>query len=68
MPTPLVLFGSILFGAFGMASFVHGKRNSHLLSIVLGIALMSFPYFVSDTLPMFLVGIGLTIAAWRFRE
>lgn len=68
MPTPTALFGAILFGAIGMAAFVHGKRQTLVIPMILGIALMVFPYFVSDALPEFLVGIALTAAAWKFRE
>lgn len=58
----------ILFGAFGMASFVHGKRTTRVIPIILGVALMGFPYLVSDDLPLYLVGIALTVAAWHFRD
>ena len=68
MPTPTALFGAILFGAIGMAAFVHGKRQTLVVPMVLGVALMVFPYVVSDALPEFLVGIALSVAAWKFRD
>lgn len=68
MPAPEVLFAWILFGAIGTAAFVHGKRQGLWIPMVLGIALMGFPYVVTETLPVFLVGTGLTVAAYMFRE
>lgn len=68
MPAPEALFGSILFGALGLAAFVHGKRQGLWIPMALGVALMGFPYLVSDTLPLFLVGAALTAAAYIFRE
>jgi len=68
MPSPTALFGAILFGAIGLAAFVHGKRQSLAAPMILGVALMVFPYFVSEALPEFLVGIALTAAAWKFRD
>ena len=67
MPSPEALFGAIVFGAIGMASFVNGKRKSLLFPMLLGVALMGFPYLLPDALPLFLVGSALTAAAWIFR-
>ena len=67
MPTPEALFGAIVFGAIGMGFFVYGKRQSLVKPMVLGIALMGFPYLVSDTVPLFIVGTALTLAAYIFR-
>ena len=67
MPTPEALFWAIVFGAIGMASFVNGKRQSSWVPMALGIALMGFPYLVSETIPLFLIGTVLTVAAYRFR-
>ena len=50
-----------------MGFFVYGKRQSLVKPMVLGIALMGFPYLVSDTVPLFIVGTALTLAAYIFR-
>jgi len=68
MPSPEALFGAIVFGAIGMASFINGKRQSLWVPMALGIALIGFPYLVTDTVPLFLVGSLLTAAAYFFRE
>ncbi len=67
MPSPESLFGSILFGAIGLAFFLRGKREGLWIPIVLGIALMGFPYFISETVPLFLAGAVLTAVAYIFR-
>lgn len=68
MPTPGSLFGSILFGAIGMAAFVQGKRVGSIKTILIAILLMAFPYFVSEAWLVFLLGAGLTAALFVFRD
>ena len=54
------LIGGLLFGSIGFVAFVYGKRM-HLWKIMLGgLALMIFPYFIADTLLMYLVGTTAT--------
>jgi hypothetical protein len=54
------LIGNFLFGAIGFVAFVYGKRM-HLWKIMFGgLALMIFPYFVADTLLMYLIGTTAT--------
>lgn len=68
MPDPGSLFWAILFGAIGLAAFLHGKRNSRPLPILVGLALMAFPYFVSDGLTTFLIGVALCALLYFVRE
>jgi hypothetical protein len=42
------LLWGVIFGAIGMGFFVYGKRQSAPIPLVCGIALMVFPYFVSN--------------------
>jgi hypothetical protein len=54
------LIGNFLFGAIGFVAFVYGKRL-HVWKLMLGgLALMIFPYFVADTLLMYLIGTTAT--------
>jgi len=54
------LIGNLLFGAIGFVAFVYGKRM-HLWKLMLGgLALMIFPYFIADTLLMYLIGTTAT--------
>ena len=54
------LIGNFLFGAIGFVAFVYVKRM-HVWKLMLGgLALMIFPYFVADTLLMYLIGTTAT--------
>ena len=61
------LVWGMLFGAIGMGYFIYGKRQSALLPLVCGVGLMVFPYFVSGTLWMLLIGALLMAVPWDWR-
>ena len=65
---PAFLFGSILFGAVGLAAFVYGKKLALWKPMVLGIALMAYPYFVSRTWVMYGVGVALSVLIFVLRD
>jgi hypothetical protein len=68
MPTPGSIFGAIVFGAIGMGAFVHGKRTRLAKPMIIGVALMVYPYFVSDGTLVFLIGGVLCYLLYLFRE
>lgn len=53
------LLWGMLFGTVGMSFFVYGRRQSAMVPLISGVALMGFPYFVSDTVTLVAVGILL---------
>lgn len=53
------LVWGMLFGAIGVGYFIYGKRQSALVPLVCGIALMVFPYFLSNAWALVLVGVVL---------
>jgi len=57
-------FFILFFSATGMAFFVYGKKQAAFVPLLIGLALMIYPYFVSSTLP--LVGIGSVLVAIPF--
>jgi hypothetical protein len=57
-----------MFGVIGLAAFLYGKKSALIVPMVLGMILMVFPYFVSDTWLLYAVGFALTGASWYFRE
>jgi hypothetical protein len=59
---------NILFGIIGWYAFIHGKREKSWRPMVIGIVLMVYPYFVSNTLLTFAIGIALTAALYFWRE
>ncbi|MCW5650237.1 MAG: hypothetical protein KIS62_10860 [Ramlibacter sp.] len=54
------LVWGVLFGAIGMGYFVYGKRQGAMVPLLCGVALMVFPYFISNNLTMVLVGGALS--------
>lgn len=61
------LFLGILFGSIGFAFCVYGKRQSALVPLLCGVALMVFPYFVASTALLVVVGAGLVAIPWFVR-
>ncbi len=64
MPDAETLFFGLVFGAVGIAAFRHGKREGNAMCLLLGVALMAFPYFVDGVALTVLVGAGLTAGVW----
>jgi hypothetical protein len=51
----------LLFGSIGLGFFIYGKKQRAVVPLVCGLALMLFPYFVSNV--MLLLGIGVLLIA-----
>jgi hypothetical protein len=66
MNTSSLLWG-LLFGSVGLGFFIYGKRQSAIVPLVCGMALMTFPYFISNTLLLVLIGIALMALPYFFR-
>ncbi len=61
MPDPLNLFASILFGIIGLAYCKYGRERSFFF-IFFGLLLMVYTFFVTDTMSVIYVGLGLAVA------
>lgn len=61
MPTPAALLWGMLFGAIGVGYFIYGRRQSMIMPLVCGVALMVYPWFVSSAL--LIVAIGIVLGA-----
>ena len=59
------LAASFVFGVFGIYVFRFGKKHSHAASIILGLALMIYPYFIENVYLMWGLGAILTIFAYK---
>ena len=55
------LLWAVLFGSIGLGFFVYGKKQRAIVPLVCGLALLIFPYFVSNT--FVLVGGGMALVA-----
>lgn len=67
LPTPAYLIGAIVFGIIGYVAYRHGKKRSIKGAKWIGIALMLFPYAISETWLMYAVGAGLCLGLFFFR-
>ena len=61
------LYLSVLFGAFGLAFFVYGKKQRAVVPLLCGLALMIFPYFVASTLLLIAIGVALIATPYFLR-
>jgi len=56
-----VLLWGLLFGSIGLGYFIYGRKQGAAVPLVCGLALMVFPYFVSNV--FLLLGIGVALMA-----
>jgi hypothetical protein len=68
LPTPAALFGSLIFGVIGLVAFRYGKKSALIVPMLLGLGLMIYPWFVSETWMLYVIGCALTGAVWFFRN
>jgi hypothetical protein len=61
------LYLSVLFGSFGLAFFVYGKKQRAAVPLLCGLALMIFPYLVSNTIVLVAVGVALIATPFLIR-
>jgi len=58
LDTSSLLWG-LLFGSIGLGFFVYGRRQKRVVPLACGVALMIFPYFVSNTILLVILGLAL---------
>ena len=57
-----------LFGLIGMAAFGYGRKQVNMKAMIIGVLLMVYPYMVSDLVPLWTIGSGLTFYLLFFRD
>ena len=62
-----MLLWGLLFGSVGLGFFVYGKKQRAVVPLVCGLALMAFPYFVSNTMLVVVIGIVLMAIPYFLR-
>ncbi|MEZ5358297.1 MAG: hypothetical protein R3F48_05655 [Candidatus Zixiibacteriota bacterium] len=67
MSSTATLFWGLLFGSFGAGYFIYGKKQRLAVPLACGILLMAFPYFISSTIAMILIGAVLTALPYFIR-
>jgi hypothetical protein len=68
LPSPAYLFGAILFGIIGYAAYRYGKKTALERTKWLGVALMLYPYLISATWLLYLIGAGLCVGLYFSRR
>jgi hypothetical protein len=61
------LLWSLVFGSVGLGFFIYGKKQQAIIPLLCGVALMVFPYFVSNTLVLVIIGVALIGLPYFFR-
>lgn len=64
LPSPAYIFGAILFGIVGYVAFRRGRKTALPVLTWTGVTLMLYPYAVSQTWLLWVVGVAL--CAWLF--
>ncbi len=67
MDDALLLWG-MLFGSLGLGYILYGKKQQLLVTMLCGLFLIIFPYFVANTLLMVLIGAVLLAIPWLLRH
>jgi hypothetical protein len=58
------ILASMLIGSVGFVSFAYGKKQRRLPQMLIGLALMGFPYFVASVPLMLGIAAALLAALW----
>lgn len=68
LPTPAYIFGALIFSIIGFAAYRYGKKSNLGKPKWIGVALMLYPYLVAETSLLYVVGIGLCVGLYLFRN
>ena len=64
LPSPAYLLGAVLFGIYGYVAYRRGKLASSPRLRWSGLALMLYPYAVTETWMLWLIGLALCGWVW----
>ncbi len=64
LPSPAYLLGALLFGIYGWVAYRRGKKTANNHVRWAGLALMLYPYAVSETWMLWLLGVALCGWVW----
>jgi hypothetical protein len=71
-PSPAYIAGAIVFGLVGIVAFRQGRKKARdgggYTTLGLGLALMFFPYLVSRTWLLYIVGAALCLGLYLKRD
>ena len=64
LPSAPYIIGAVIFGMIGWVAWRYGKRRSLPATKCIGVALMLYPYAISATWLLYVVGAALCIGAY----
>jgi hypothetical protein len=68
LPSPAYLFGALFFGIVGIAAYRYGKKAALPKPRWIGLALMLYPYAISETWLLYAVGFALCALLYVTRK
>jgi len=66
LDTSSLLWG-LLFGSIGLGFLIYGRKQKAVVPLVCGLALMIFPYFISNTILLIVMGVVLMAVPYFLR-
>jgi apolipoprotein N-acyltransferase len=66
LPSPAYIAGAIVFGIAGLVAYRRGRKTQRPPLTWTGVALMLYPYVISDTWLLWLVGAAL--CGWAYTQ
>ena len=67
MDSQATLLWGLLFGSIGLGFFLYGKKQRAVVPLLCGLALMGFPYFVSNVILLIVIGAVLMAIPYFIR-
>jgi len=66
LPSAWYILGAVLFGIVGYMAYRRGRKTRHSTLLWIGVALMLYPYAVSETWMIWVIGFGLS--GWAYTQ
>ena len=60
------VLAGFIFGIVGFVAFMYGRKQSLLKPMLVGAVLMAYPYFVTNTIALWSIGVVLTAFLFLF--
>ncbi len=64
MLDPYNLLAAFIFGTIGLGAFLYGKKLARWKPLAIGVGLMVYPYFVTNRLLVWGIGVALLGTLW----
>lgn len=56
-----------MFGSIGLGYLIYGRKQRAVVPLLCGLALMVYPYLVSNTILLVVIGVALMAIPYFFR-